>query len=336
MLRFVLSRYTMKPALSPMQILLALLFALSSVIARGDTSQIEVWLSRMQTAAIEQNYRGTIVISRGNMSSSLRVVHRFADGVETERLTQLDGAMGEIIRHGNNVMCVFPDNRVVQLEKNKFANPVVKAFADFMPDSRYYELALLKEQRLVNRATVNLRVAARDQHRYTYDLWLDKPTGLLLQSSLLDANGKELERFRFTQIEFPDVINDEELEPMHGGKIVAHEFIPPVPVDQRWPDNVMWQVNYVPPGFDAVSAALKPGDNVMAYSDGLASFSIFVERVAADMMPEGASMVGATVAYADKFESDGHHYAVTVVGQIPAMTAMMVAESVRPKMMEKQ
>ena len=49
-------------------------------------------------------------------------------------------------------------------------------------------------------------------------------------------------------------------------------------------------------------------------------------------MPEGASQVGATVAYAQTLTFDSHEYGVTVVGEIPPMTAMMVAESVKPKM----
>ncbi len=302
-------------------------------MAEAASSDVKQWLARMQTAAMEQNYKGTFVLTRGSMSSTLRVVHAYINGMEIERLTQLDGAMGEIIRRGGEVMCVFPDNRVVQLEKDSFANSVVQAFADFMPDPRFYVLTLDGETRLVNRSSVQVSVKALDDHRYTYQLWLDKQTGLLLKSSLQSAKGEELERFRFTEISFPESISAEELQPMNMDKAVAHEFIPPVPVDRSWPDNTMWQVGFVPPGFHAVRDARQPGDNVMLYSDGLASYSVFIERVAADMMPEGASMVGGTVAYADKLENDGHHYAVTVVGQIPAMTAMLVAESVRPKVM---
>ena len=54
------------------------------------------WLSKMQVAAIEANYKGTFVFSRGPMSSSVRVVHRFKDGFEEERLTQLDGQQGAV------------------------------------------------------------------------------------------------------------------------------------------------------------------------------------------------------------------------------------------------
>lgn len=314
------------------RVCVACLLLMVSLLAYADTTSVEAWLARMQKASVEQNYRGTFVLTRGAMSSSMRVVHAYADGIESERMTQLDGEMGEIIRRNGEVMCIFPDNRVVQLEKDSFSNQVVKAFADFMPDSRFYTLSVRGESRLINRTTVHIDVRARDAHRYSYELWLDKQTGLLLKSSLSNAKGKVLEHFRFTDIAFPEHIAEEELEPMTKGAVVAHEFIPPVPQDQRWPDAMMWEVAYLPPGFSAIKAPKRPGVNTMLYSDGLASYSVFVERVTEDAMPEGASMVGATVAYAEKLQTDGHHYAVTVIGQIPPMTAMKVAESVKPTM----
>jgi sigma-E factor negative regulatory protein RseB len=70
----------------------------------------------------------------------------------------------------------------------------------------------------------------------------------------------------------------------------------------------------------------------MLYSDGLATFSVFVEQIESNSMPIGASVVGATVAYHHRVMEGSHHYGVTVMGEVPAMTAMMVAESVRPTM----
>lgn len=290
------------------------------------------WLERMQRAAIEENYRGTFMFSRGDMMSSMRIVHRFQDNLEEERLTQLDGEMGEIVRRGKEVMCVLPDNRVVKLEQNKVANKVVQAFANFMPNHAFYELKLDGYDRLVNRPTVRLAVKARDMHRYSYLLSLDKETGLLLKSSTQKADGKELEHFQYTQISFPDDITDSELNPIENGEFVTHEMIPAIKEDQHWPSHTMWKVTWTPPGYMQVNATDEPGDNVILFSDGLATYSVFIEMIEKDLMPEGASMVGATVAYAQKLAHGDHQYAVTVVGEIPAMTAMQIAESVRPKM----
>lgn len=297
----------------------------------SDALEPTVWLKKMQRAAIEQNYKGTFVFTRGEMASSMRIVHRYKDQLEEERLTQLDGEMGEIVRRGMDVMCVLPDNRVVKLKEDKVANKVVQAFANFMPNHAFYDLEVVGYDRLINRSALKLAVRARDPHRYSYLLSLDKATGLLLKSSLQDSDGRELERFQYTDIAFPDEIQDEELQPIKAGALVTHEFIPPMKADQSWPSQLMWNVTWVPPGYMQVNKADEPGDNVMLFSDGLASYSVFIEQADKDMMPEGASMVGATVAYAQQLSHDGHHYGVTVVGEVPAMTAMKVAESVKTK-----
>lgn len=289
------------------------------------------WLEKMQKAAIEEDYMGTFVFSRGDMTSSMRIVHRYKNNIEEERLTQLDGEMGEIVRRGKEVMCVLPGNRVVKLKEDKMSNKVVQAFANFMPNHAFYELELKGHHRLIDRSAINLAVQARDAHRYSYLLSLDKQTGLLLKSSLLNADGASLENFQYTDISFPVTIPDEELHTIKEGTIVTHEYIPPVKSDQNWPSHMMWSINWIPPGYMQVNQADEPGDNVMLFSDGLATYSVFIEMIEKDLMPEGASMVGATVAYTARLESNDHQYSVTVVGEIPPMTAMKVAESVKPK-----
>ena len=138
---------------------------------------VEQWLKRMQTATVEENYRGTFMFRRGGMSSAMSIVHRYSNGVENERLKQLDGEMGEIIRQGETVMCIFPDNRVVQVAKNEFANKFTKSFSDFIPEQDQYELIISGYERMADRACIVIEIRARDAHRYSYRLWLDKEFG---------------------------------------------------------------------------------------------------------------------------------------------------------------
>jgi len=315
--------------------LLLLGFFVLSALANATTAQERSaydWLQTMQKASQEVNYRGVFMFSRGDMSSSVRVVHRFQDGMVEERLKQLDGAMGEIIRHGSEVMCVFPDNRVVQIEKDTFANKLVSALSGYMPDHNHYDLTVEEKTRLVDRHVVKLMITARDSHRYSYALWLDIETGLLLKSSILNKQGESLEHFQFSQIEFPETISDRELQPMNPGEKIEHEMIPAVTVDRAWPEAMYWKSEWVPPGFEKVTRSGSGAGNVMFFSDGLATYSVFVEPADADRMPEGASMVGATVAYSHSLKADGHAYGVTVMGEVPPMTAMMIAESIKPAM----
>lgn len=290
------------------------------------------WLSLMQSAAMENDYRGTFVFSRGPMLSTVQVVHRYDNGVEQERLTQLDGEMGEVIRNGTEVMCVLPENRVVKLEKDAFSNKVLAVFSEFMPDHEMYALEVAGFERLIGRHSVEIAVRAVDEHRYSYRLWLDRDTGFLLKSVLHDIEGKELEQFRYTNLELPAKISDEELSPLRQGDAILHKMISSPGKDQNWPTEMLWDLSWVPQGFSSLGRSSQPGQNVLVYSDGLATFSVFVEAVDDQMMPEGASMVGATVAYHQRVMTGKHHYAVTVMGEIPAMTAMKLAKSVKPVM----
>lgn len=294
------------------------------------------WLMKMQEASVQSNYKGTFVFTRGRMTSTVQIVHRYQDGVEQERLTQLDGEMGEIIRTDSEVMCVLPNNRVVKVEQDdKFSNRIVSALSGFMPEHDRYDLQVKGFQRLIGRQSIQVAVEAQDKDRLSYYLWLDRDTGLLLKSKVVDEKAQELERFHYTVLEFPETITDEELNPIGKGAVVSHKMIPTVKKDRMWPGGLAWQVDWVPDGYSRINGMPKPGHNVQVYSDGLATFTVFVEQVESNAMPEGASIVGATVAYFHKVMTGDHHYGVTVMGEIPAMTAMMVAESVKPEMVNE-
>jgi len=292
---------------------------------------VEQWLKRMQTATVEENYRGTFMFRRGGMSSAMSIVHRYSNGVENERLKQLDGEMGEIIRQGETVMCIFPDNRVVQVAKNEFANKFTKSFSDFIPEQDQYELIISGYERMADRACIVIEIRARDAHRYSYRLWLDKEFGLLLKSVTHNEKENELENFQYTQIDFPENIDDAELAAKVVGDMVTHVMIPPAAKDLSWPSDVMWNVSWAPTGFQEINGEHLKGENVMVYSDGLATYSVFIEKVKDDAMPQGASQIGATVAYALQRKVEPHQYNVTVIGEIPPMTAMKIANGVHPQ-----
>ena len=70
------------------------------------------------------------------------------------------------------------------------------------------------------------------------------------------------------------------------------------------------------------------GDMLM-YTDGLTTFSVFIDPVIDTFTVEGQARRGATVAYMQQVERRNLPYSVTVVGEIPPITARRVAESVK-------
>ena len=299
--------------------------------SHADSEQAKEWLSKMRTAALQESYRGTFMFSRGDMSSSMRVVHRFYDGQEQERLTQLDGEMGEILRRGTEVMCLVNGQRLIQLDKQEFSNPVSSAFADFMPGHDYYALSTNGFERIVDRSSVRLSIKAEDSARYSYYLWLDEASGLLLKSQVIGLNGEALESFQFTELQIPTETDDREFTFNVDETVVSHQRIPMSDADARWPERLVWEAGYVPPGFMTVDSS-DSNSNVMLFTDGLANYTVFVEMKEKKVLPEGASRVGATVIYLTPLKFNEREYTVTVVGEIPPMTAMKIAKGVRPEM----
>ncbi len=321
--------------------------AMADELANADVSNVEAvngeaWLKRMVNAMQTQNYRGVFVYSRGSVSSSMKVIHRYKEGVDRERLVQLDGEMGEILRTGDEVICVLPGNRVVSLEQNIPTGPFAGAFSrTLMPKKDNYMISIKGEDRVAGHLAVKIAVMAKDGYRYNYLLWLEKTTGLLLKSTLIDLNGQVLERFHYTSLELAADITDAELEPSRAGEVFSHETVPAVKASSDWPDNMGWKVDWLPQGFMQVNKVITDNradngevnqGNIQVFSDGLASFSVFIEKPGKGNMPEGASVVGATVAYAHRLKWKNHDYMVTVVGEVPVTTAMKVAETVVPEM----
>ncbi|MFC6685794.1 MucB/RseB C-terminal domain-containing protein [Marinobacter koreensis] len=78
-----------------------------------------------------------------------------------------------------------------------------------------------------------------------------------------------------------------------------------------------WELGWRPAGFIASAIPQAPKGHAVAYSDGLATFSVFVEPAGQLKMPQGASRIGATTVYTHDLTSGGKQFLVTVVGEIP-------------------
>jgi sigma-E factor negative regulatory protein RseB len=93
-------------------------------------------------------------------------------------------------------------------------------------------------------------------------------------------------------------------------------------------------VNWLPPGFalhhdksQRMATSNVPVRHFV-YSDGLATVSVFIEKIRAEVAPlKGFSLVGAVNA----FSSVAHDHQVTVVGEVPQNTVRRIASSVAPR-----
>jgi sigma-E factor negative regulatory protein RseB len=309
--------------LTPLPLLLA--FAGGHAFAQ----EAKTWLDRMNRAVEELNYRGTFVHLLDGTAETLLIVHRSAGGKSAERILSLDGPGREIVRMGDEVRCILPDQRVVLLETREDVSPLVSALpsnaAELEP---HYEIKLRSTARIANRSTQTLEIKPRDEYRYGYMLWLDDETAMPLKSQLIDDRGVIVEQIVFTEIELPGEIDPAALEatidtdgftmlrPPEAAPLAAH--------------GIPWRAATVPGGFRLSVATQSPMSGSeypvehLVYSDGLATVSVFIEdpKTKADV-GDGFSSLGSTNAYSLTLRGRK----VTAVGEVPRRTVRTIASS---------
>jgi sigma-E factor negative regulatory protein RseB len=287
------------------------------------------WLQAIRAAAQRGNYTGTIVYQRGDEVRSSRIVHFFDGAVSRERVQTLDGWPREFIRQGDEVQCLYPRQRRVVIEQ---AGPRTTFPAlGQVGLSRVLEHYLLTAGEIERVAGVDCKVlhlAPRDSLRYGYKLWVEPNSGLLLKVQVLGGDDSMIEQIAFSDVRIGGSIDPAQLRSSWstaGWEVVRH------PSHQTELSRQGWMIT-APEGFhmltevernlrsDSAQAALQA-----VYTDGLATVSVFIEPGAALVDPEPAQHHGPSSAFMRRV----HDARVTVVGEVPPLTAQSIAESVR-------
>jgi sigma-E factor negative regulatory protein RseB len=297
----------------------------------NSTEAVE-WLRRLGPAMNMTSYRGVFVYGRGQQVHSMQVAHRYSGSMVEERLVIQDGGSGEIVRRGMEVVCVLPAQDTVTLDAIIPSGPLADSFSDqLLPATRWYQAEMLGEGRVAGYAVVKIALNANDPYRYSYRLWLEKDTGLLVKSQTRNADDQILEYFQFTSLDITDDIVDSELQITTADKNKTSTMsLEPSNSGTELVTRLQgWSLDWVPAGFEPAATPRSDKRQVIAFSDGLAAFSVFVEDIASLDMPTGASRIGATTVYLRPVQSDGRQVLISVVGEVPPITARKVAESVR-------
>jgi sigma-E factor negative regulatory protein RseB len=317
---------------------LALLAGVCSAAGAADPRDV---LLRMNAALAQLDYEGVVTYVRDDQLSVLRVVHVVVDGEQRERLVHLNGPRREIVRRGDRVICVLsPGDDILALARTIPAGPFVRAFTrgwDRIPE--HYRLSEGRMERIAGRPARELLIRPLDENRYGHRLWIDDATGLLLRSEVLDPTGfhRRLEVFQFTELRVGPGIDPAEAEPDASDDVVQQELMLADAGPAEGMATSPWSVAWRPDGFTlaATDRRTKPRSmrkvSTLLFSDGVASFSVFVEPVSDPRrLRERSTRRGGTVAVMKVLGADGPGTLVTVVGEIPLRTAERVARSVRP------
>ena len=286
-------------------------------------------LDRMSTAVQTTNYEGTVLRISDGHAEALKVIHTVADGVIREKVIAQEGNGLEIIRNGNEVHCVLPEQKSVLVEEWNDQSTLFST----LPSSKLrfgneYDVKIAGEQRVAGRETVQLAIKPHDEFRYEHRVWLDTETGFPLQTQLIGADGAPLEQIKFADIRLDPEIVESSLTSTYSTENFKWYNQPKRRVT-RVVDN-SWENTALPLGFRLVSSQseIMPGteDAVthLLYSDGLASVSVFIATHADERLSK-RSRAGASNSYSTVV---GEHR-ITAVGEVPAITVERIATSMQ-------
>jgi sigma-E factor negative regulatory protein RseB len=308
------------------------LLVLGLAIPAAEAADPQALLARIQHAAQQLNYDGVFVYQYGDQLESLRILHKVTDDGMRERLVSLNGAPREIIRTVSEVRCYLPDENAVMVEHRRADR---RNFPALLPEtlaglSSHYQISTGKGSRVAGRKTESVEIRPRDGYRYGYQLWADQASGLLLRAALLDEQRGLIEQYLFTQVAIGKTISDADLQPENRGReLVWHRAEENSTTATASP----WEARRLPPGYVLTTRMQRhlpkrrhPVEHLV-YSDGLAVVSVFVEP--AGESPRSAVLTGLTqmgAIHAFGRVVDDHQ--ITVVGEVPATTVDMIAESV--------
>jgi sigma-E factor negative regulatory protein RseB len=177
-------------------------------LAANSSPEASEGLNKLAQAEQKQSYQGSFVYERNGSFSSHDIWHRVQDGKVSERLLQLDGTAQEIVRVNGKVQCVsgalasgvsnLPDSAQRSLDPLKLMS--------------WYDLSVAGKSRVADRDAVIVTLTPRDQHRYAFELHLDRRTGLPLRSLMLNDKGQLLERFQMTRLDTDGQPTDKDLQ----------------------------------------------------------------------------------------------------------------------------
>lgn len=295
-------------------------------------------LKRMSEADQNQNYRGTFILRKSDNLSTLNVTHGVDEKGVWETLEALNGEPRKVLRHNNRVISVFPNREIITIRHNDRKQSLHPKLPDNIEQlEQYYAMNRLEDDRIAAHPSLVVDLIPKDQYRYGYRYWVDKDTGMLLRCDLVDEDNTVVEQMMFTSLDYLPEIPSQTFE-IQQFEQFQQQLLDEPEFEVQQATETEWKVARLPKGFMLTQSTMRysqpsvaklpetasPDLLHMVYSDGLASVSVFVEiKQGAEKHLQGASSMGAVNAFGQEVED----YFVTVVGEVPAKTVQLMAQS---------
>lgn len=177
------------------------------------------------------------------------------------------------------------------------------------PARRHYRAQLAGTGVVAGKPAQIVAIAALDDWRFGYRLWLDKASGRALRVDTLGADGALVEREEFAQAVPPTGLRRAAEPASQAALRTAAEG---------------WYVPSPPAGFRLRAARRDRQGMHLLYGDGVASVSVYIERGAPGLSGASSSQRGAI--HARDYWVDG--WRILAIGNVPGVTVDRFARTV--------
>ncbi|MFD1259586.1 MucB/RseB C-terminal domain-containing protein [Entomomonas asaccharolytica] len=297
-----------------------LLFSLSALAIQQDAVDAKTYLEHIIDAETSQSFKGVFSYNRPSYNVEIYIHQQVSeDGQVTQWVKKVDSNEG-FLRLNGQVKCVTKGY------KSRFRVNILQSITKSEIDNLLedYTVTVSPADLMIGgRVAHELIFRAKEGDRYIYKLAFDKQTSFPLQFVFLDTNNNILESGQFSQFT-PFPREDITATPLDDCVNVTYKELK----DNKSP----WIIGWKPKGFGLERAISKANskDDHFVYSDGLVTFSVFIEPVTDPRMAEIERHFGAMIVVSRKVtvKRDNKQYLITVVGEIPLSTAERIALSV--------
>lgn len=313
--------------------LFLLLVSLNTSALAAETESAKLWLEQLSKSLRELNFTTSFVVVKNNQAEPYHWLHGIGENSkELEIFSRLNGPRRDILRQGDIVSYIEPEQEPYSIISNHVQSPIPTIFrGDFSELEDNYRFISVGRSRVLGRVAQLVRIVAKDKYRFSYWLWLDQETGLLLKMAILTRQGLLLEQIQFTHIEVSEQLSESLVQ------FQSTELPEIIKLNNQQKNRVLaWKVDWLPQGFAVIKSnqhnlnSRNQGEDkaveFMLFSDGLVEISVYVNLSQENFRAPEYASDGATMVFNHIVQG----IEVGIVGDIPLATAKKIAESIVP------
>ncbi|MES2355464.1 MAG: MucB/RseB C-terminal domain-containing protein [Pseudomonadota bacterium] len=291
------------------------------------------WLNRIAKSTIETAFSGTYIHHYGPRMETSRITHIADEAGEQEKLETLDGPLREIIRKNDELICYFPDAKLMKLDRKRARKFFPALISDVAAIKENYTAKLDGIDRVAGFDCQVVIVDPKDNLRFAHRFCAEVNSGLLLSATVLSERGDPVEQFAFTQVVIGNSVSRDLLKSTYADNYKKNGWqTDKSALQEPRSTDSGWYVKSLPPGFKKIAEVKRnmPGriEPVIqqVYSDGLASVSTFIETTqAGDKQHAGLLQQGSYNLYVRPLED--RSFTVKVLGEVPRASLQQIGNS---------